>query len=85
MFMIDSALKLVLQDLSSTVWKSHYFSITQILREINFGDSRCAKSTISAHLETVNFGFDDFLHFLKAQFDQLDKIQSLKNGKTTIL
>ena len=29
-----------------TVWKFHDFSITQILREINFRDSRCAKSAI---------------------------------------
>ena len=29
-----------------TVWKVKDFSITQILREINFGDSRSAKSAI---------------------------------------
>ena len=29
-----------------TVWKFHDFSITQILREINFGDSRSAKSAM---------------------------------------
>ena len=33
----------------STVWKFHDFSITQILREINVGDSRCAKSAIFTH------------------------------------
>ena len=30
----------------NTVWKFHDFSITQILREINFGNCRIAKSTI---------------------------------------
>ena len=31
------------------------FSITQILREINFVDSRIAKPTILAHLKALNF------------------------------
>ena len=34
-----------------TVWKFHDFSITHILREINFGDTRIAKYAIS----TLNF------------------------------
>jgi len=33
-----------------TVWKNHDFSDTKILREINFVDSRSAKSAISTHL-----------------------------------
>ena len=33
------------------------FSITQILREINFGDSRSAKSAIFTHLEAPNLSF----------------------------
>ena len=40
-----------------TVWKFHDFSITHILREINFWDPRSAKSAILAHLETLNFVF----------------------------
>ena len=41
---------------------------TQILREINFGDSRTEKSAIIPHLEVeaLNFDFHEFLHFLKA-------------------
>ena len=39
----------------ATVWKFHEFSITQILREINFWDSRDAKSATSTHLEAMNF------------------------------
>ena len=45
-----------------TVWKFHNFSISQILREINFGDSRSAKSAIWKHLEALKFDFDAFLH-----------------------
>ena len=42
------------------VWKFHDFSSTQILREINFGDSRNTKSAILTHLEAQNFNFHDF-------------------------
>ena len=38
-----------------TVWKFHDFSITQILREINFRDSKSAKSAIFTHFEALNF------------------------------
>ena len=41
----------------TTVWKFHNFSITQILRQINFGDSRSAKAAILAHLEALNLDF----------------------------
>ena len=47
------------------MWKFHDFSITQILREINFGDSTNAKSAILTHLEVLNFAFYEILHFLK--------------------
>ena len=43
-----------------TVWKIEDFSITQILCEIKFGDSRSAKSAIFTHLEALNI---DFKHF----------------------
>ena len=63
------------------MWKFHEFSITQILREINFGHSRGAKSAILTHLEVLNVDSYDFLHFLKVDIYQISKIQSLKNGK----
>ena len=63
-------------DVCCTVWKFHDFSITQILREINFGDSRSAKSAILTHLEALNFDFYGILHFLKAEIYQKDKTQS---------
>ena len=37
------------------MWKCNDFSITQILREINFEDSRVLKSAILTHLEAQNF------------------------------
>ena len=63
------------------MWIFHYFSIAQILREINFGDSRSAKSAILTHLEALKFDFNEFLHFLKAEFYQINKIKSPKYGK----
>ena len=38
-----------------TVWKFQDFSITQILREINFGGSRSSKITMFAILGALNF------------------------------
>ena len=55
--------------------------IRQNLREINFEDSRSAKSSILTHLEALKFDFNEFLHFLKAEFYQINKIQGPKNGK----
>jgi len=39
------------------VWKLQNFSVTRILRENNFGDSRSAKSAILTHLKALNFDF----------------------------
>ena len=70
----------------STVSKFHDFTITWILREINFVDSRNAKSTIlKAHLEALNSDSHEFLHFLKAESYQVNKMsepQIGKNGKS---
>ena len=44
----------------STVWKFHDFSITQILREINFAYSKIAKSAISSVLEALNLDYGNF-------------------------
>ena len=43
------------------------FSAAQVFREINFGDSRSAKSAIFTDLEALNFDFDEFLQFLKVE------------------
>ena len=60
------------------MWKFHDFCITQILREIDFGDSRSAKFAISKNLEVLNFAFHEILHFLKAEIYQINKILGLK-------
>ena len=59
-----------------TVWNFQDFFITQILRKINFVDSRGEKSTISSHLEALNFNSVEFLHFLKAEIDYIMQVQS---------
>ena len=43
--------------------------MTQILREINFGDSEGAKAAVLTHLEALNFDFFAFLYFLKAEIE----------------
>ena len=58
-----------------TVWKFHDFSIIQILREINFWESKSAKSAIFTHKEALNSDFYEFMHFLKAEICQIHKIQ----------
>ena len=63
------------------MWKFYDFSITQILREVNFGDSRSVKSAILPHLQVLNFDFYQIWHFLKAEIYQINKIQSPKIGK----
>ena len=60
------------------MWTFHGFSITQILREINFGDSQSAKSAVLTHLEASNFDYSEFLHFWKAAIYQINKIQRSK-------
>ena len=67
--------------IETTVWNFHDLSITHIYCEINFGDSRGAKSAILRHLEALNFEFYEFLHFLKAKMYQINNLQSPKNGK----
>ena len=42
-------------DMVPTVWRFRDFSITQILREINFGESRSSKIAIFAILGVLNF------------------------------
>ena len=50
-----------------TVWKVQDFSTIQILREINVGDSRSAKSAIFSHLEALNFSFLGIFAFLEGR------------------
>ena len=75
----------LLKSMLCTVWKFYEFPITQILCEINFGDSKSAKSAIATHvLEALNFDFYEFLQFLEVEIDQMNKIQNRKNSKNSI-
>jgi len=42
---------------NGTMWKCHDFSVIQILREINFRESRSSKNVIFAILNPSEFGF----------------------------
>ena len=67
-----------------TVWKFHDFSLTQILREINFGDSTSAISAILTHLQALDFEFYEFLHYLMAEIKKSTKFRAPKRAKTAI-
>ena len=43
------------QIVATAVWKFKNFSITQILREINFGDCRSSKTVFFAIIKALNF------------------------------
>ena len=51
-----------------------HFSITQILREINFGGSTSAISDISTYLVIMNFVFYEIMYFLMAEISQINII-----------
>ena len=58
----------------------------QILCEINFEDFRSAKSTISPHLEAVNFDFYEFCTFGgNLKFIKSTKFRAPKMAKPTDL
>ena len=60
-----------------TVWKFQDFCITEILREINFEDSRSAKSANFAILGAVNFVHLVHFSLQKVKKSMKIKIQSL--------
>ena len=62
------------EKLPNLVIDSQYFCVTQILREINFEDSRSEKSAMLTHLEALKLDFYEFIHFLEAEIKQLNKI-----------
>ena len=64
-----------------SVWKFQEFTITQILCENNFEDSRSANSAISTNLVALNFDFYEFLHFLKSEIYQRTIFRAPKIAK----
>ena len=74
--------KKIFQSINSALGKFNNFSVPQNLREIDFGDSRSAKSTTFTHLEALNF---EFLQFLKAEIHKkITKFRAPKITKTAI-
>ena len=66
----------------STVWKILYFSITYILREINFGDSRSEKCAIFITFRHSEFWLlMIFYTFWRLEFTKLTKFSAPKNAK----
>ena len=60
-------------------------SITQILCGINFGDSTGAKCDISTNSEALNLDLYEFMHFLKAEIHQINKIRAPEIAKMAVL
>ena len=56
-----------------TVWKFQDFCISQILREINFVDSRSAKTAIIVNLGAVNF-----VHLVTFSLQKVQKFMKIK-------
>ena len=73
------------KSLHDTVWKFHNFSITQILREINFWDSMSAKSAIFTQLEALISLCMNFCTFRKLKSTKLTKFRASKIDKNDIL
>ena len=63
--------------LDVTLWKFHDFSVTQILREINFREFRICKTAVSVILEAldfvnlVHFSLQKVPKFIKSQIQSL--------------
>ena len=55
------------------MWKFHYFSVIQILREINFGESISYKDTVFDILWAMTFG-----HLVNISLQRVQKFTKLK-------
>ena len=67
------------------MWKFENYSVTQILREIKVGVSRVSKSAILRIAEALKYEFYEFLHFLKTEIYQVDKVQGPEMAKMVFL
>ena len=65
--------------MSCTVWKFQDFSVTQILREINFGQCKSSKTAVFAFFGTLNFVTLENFSLLKVQ--KFIKIKICKNDR----
>ena len=60
-----------------TVWKFHDFSVTQILREINFGESKSSKTAVFVIFWALKMIYLADFSLQKVQKFIMIKIQSL--------
>ena len=67
-----------------TVWKFQDFSVTQILREINFGESRSLKSAFLPFIGALNF-VDLVIFSLNAKIHKNQNSEPLNVSKWQIL
>ena len=61
-----------------------YFSITQILLEVNFGDFRSTKSAISTHLKAFNAVFVNSCTYEGWNLPNQTKFRAAKNAKNPL-
>ena len=71
---------------SATMWKLQNFMITQILREITFGDCRSAKSAILTHFKRLwILIFMKFCSFWRLKFTKVTNFRAPKMAKAAFL
>ena len=58
------------------MWKFQDFAVTHILREIKVDETGGLKSAILTNLKVLKFELNINFHFLKAETNQINKIQS---------
>ena len=66
------------------MWKFHDFPITQILREIKFGNSRSAKSANLTNLGAVNFDYLRIFALWKVEIIKSTQFPAPKLAKMAI-
>ena len=68
---------------SHTVWKFNNFSVTKILREINFRDSKSPKTAVSCHFRSCEFcTFGEFQPSKSEEIHKKSKFRASKCVKT---
>ena len=67
-----------------TMWKIQDFSVTQILREINFGHFEAQRTDILTILAALNLVFWEFLTFFSVKFFLKSKFKASIMVKTAV-
>ena len=68
------------------MWKIENFSVTQILREINFGECRCCKTAVFVTVWKVeNSQCENFMFLYHSDFTFYNDSRSAKSAISTLL